>query len=90
MITGAMKTTPTKVLEMLLDLPTLGTAVESAVLMAAYRLPRPDMRNLGIVHNQIRAKASDKMGSMFHMIKDHVTLRHTFSKYGIVISTRDV
>ncbi len=29
MITGAMRTTPTKVLEMFMDLPTLGTAVES-------------------------------------------------------------
>ncbi len=34
---GAMRTTPTKVLEMFLDLPTLGTAVESAALMAAHR-----------------------------------------------------
>ncbi len=40
MITGAMRTTPTKVLEKFLDLPTVGTAVESAALMAAYRLLR--------------------------------------------------
>ncbi len=40
MITGAMRSTSTKVLEMLLDLPTLGMAVESAALMAAYRLLR--------------------------------------------------
>ncbi len=53
MVTGAMKMTPTKVLEMLLDLPTLGMAAESAVLMTAYRLPRPDPRNLGTGHNQI-------------------------------------
>ncbi len=30
-ITGAMRTTPTKVLEMFLDLPSLGTAVELLV-----------------------------------------------------------
>ncbi len=51
MITEAMRTTPTKVLEMLLDLPTLGTVVESAALMAAYRLPRLDPKNLGIGHS---------------------------------------
>ncbi len=48
MIKGTMRTTPTKVLEVFLDLPTFGTTVESAVLMAAYRLPRPDPRNLGM------------------------------------------
>ncbi len=57
MIIGTMRTTPTKVLEMFLDLPTLGTAVESAALMAAYRLRRPNPKNLGIGHNRIWAKA---------------------------------
>ncbi len=76
----ATRTTPTKVLEMLLDLPTLGTVVESAALMAAYRLPRPDPRNIKIGHNRIWAKA-DKVDSEFSMIKNHVTLRRTFSKY---------
>ncbi len=56
-ITGAMRTTPTKVLEMLLDPPTLGTVVESAALMATYRLPRPYPRNLGIGHIRIWGKA---------------------------------
>ncbi len=59
MIQGAMRTTPTKVLEMLLDLPTLGTVVESAALMAAYCLLRPDPRNLRtdiIVSGQMRVK----------------------------------
>ncbi len=73
MITGAMRTTPTKVLEMLFDLSTLRTAVESTALMAAYRLPRPDLRNLGIGDNRNWAK-TDKMDSKFCMIKDHVTL----------------
>ncbi len=77
MITGAMRTTPTKVLEMLLDLPTLTTAVESAAQMAAYHLPRQDLWNLGIGHNQIWAKA-DKVDSKFicfnihYMIVDNV------------------
>ncbi len=53
MITEAMRTTPTKVPEMLLDLPTLGMAVESAALIVAYRLLRPDLRNLGIGYNRI-------------------------------------
>ncbi len=87
MITGAMRTTPTKVLAMFLDLPTLGTAVESAALMAAYHLPGPDLRNLGIGHNRIRAKA-DKVDSKFSMMTD-VTLRSTFGKYRIVVPTRE-
>ncbi len=53
MITGAMRTTPTKVLEMLLDLPTLEMVVESTALMAAYHLKRPDPRNLEMRHNRI-------------------------------------
>ncbi len=57
---------------MLLDLPTLETAEESAALIAAYRLLRPDLRNLAIGHNWIWAKA-DKVDSTFSMIKDHVT-----------------
>ncbi len=88
MITGAMRTTPTKVLEMFLDLPTLGTAVESAALMAAYRLPRPNPKNLGIGHNRIWVK-TDKMDNKFSMIKDHVSLRRTFGKYWTVILTRE-
>ncbi len=83
-----MRRTPTKALVMFLDLPTLGMAVESATLMAAYRLPRSDLRNLGIGHNWIWAKAH-KMDSRFSMIKGHVTLWHTFSKYQIVIPTKE-
>ncbi len=89
MITGEMRTTLTKVLEMLLDLPILGTGVESVALMAAYCLPRPDLRNLGIGHNQIWAKV-DKVDSKFGTIKkDQVTLRRTFNKYRIMIPTRE-
>ncbi len=62
MITGGMRTTPTKVLEMLLDLPALGTAVESAALTTVYHIPKPDSRNLGIGHHRIRAK-TDKVDS---------------------------
>ncbi len=51
MITATLRTTSTRVLEMFLDLPTLETAVASVILMAAYRLPKPDPRNLGIGHN---------------------------------------
>ncbi len=87
MITVAMRTTPTKVLEMFLDLPTLGTVVESTSLMAAYRLLRPDPKNLGIGHNRIWVKAGQM--DKFSMIKDHVTLRHAFGKYQMVIPTRE-
>ncbi len=73
---------------MLLDLPTLGTAMESAALMTAYRLLRPDPRNIGVGHNRIWAKA-DKVDSKFSVIKEHVTLRRTFGKYWIAISIRD-
>ncbi len=87
MITGATRTTPTKVLEMFLDLTTLGMAVESAALIAAYHLLRPNPGNLGIGHNRIWAKA-DKMDK-FSMIKDHITLRRTFGKHRTVIPTRE-
>ncbi len=83
---SAMRTIPTKVLEMLLDLQTLGMAVESAALMATYCLQRPDLRNQVIGHNRIGAKA-DKVDSKFRMIKDHITQQRTFSKYRIVIPT---
>ncbi len=55
MITGIRRTT-IKVLEMLLDPPTCVMVVESATLMAAYRLLRPDLTNLGIEHNRIQQK----------------------------------
>ncbi len=84
-----MRITPTEVLAMLLDLQTLRMVVEfSALLMAAYRLLRPHLRNLGIGHNRIWTKV-DKVGSKFSMIKDHITLRRTFGKYWIVIPTRE-
>ncbi len=73
---------------MFLDLPTFGTTVESAALMAAYHLPRSDLRNLVIGHNRTWAKV-DKMDSKFSMIKDHITLRRTFGKYRIVILTKE-
>ncbi len=88
MITKAMRTTLTKVLEMFLDLPTMGMVVESAALMAAYCLPRPNLKNLGIGHNWFWAKAY-KMGNKFSMIKDRVTLRHMFGKYQTVIPTTE-
>ncbi len=66
-IASTMRKTQTKVLKMLLDLPTMGTVVESAALMAAYRLPRPDPKNLGTGHNRTWAKA-DKMDDKFSMI----------------------
>ncbi len=81
MITGAMRTTPTKVLEMLLDVTTLGTTVGSGIW-------RPDPRNLGIGLNRIWAK-SDKVDSKFSLIKDHVTMRRTFGKYRIVIPAKE-
>ncbi len=73
---------------MFLDLPTLRTAVESAALIAAHRLRRSNLKNLGIEHNQVWAKA-DKMDNKFSMIKDHVTLRRTFDKYPTAIPTRE-
>ncbi len=81
MIIRAMRTTPTKVLEMFM-------AVESAALMVAYRLPRPNLKNLGIGHSRIWVKA-DKMDNKFCMIKDHVNLRRMFGKYRTVIPTRE-
>ncbi len=84
----AMKTIPKKSAEMLLDLPTLGIAVEYAAMKAAYCLPMPDPRNLGTGHNRILARA-DKVYHNFSMIKDRVTLWHTFGKNRIVIPTRE-
>ncbi len=87
MITGAMRTTPTKVLEMFLDLPILGTTMESAELMAAYHLTRPELRNLLTGHNWICAKVN-KVNSKFSMIKDRVTPKRIFNKNQTVILTR--
>ncbi len=88
MITGAMRTTPTKVSEMFLNLPKLGMVVESTALTATYRLLKSNLKNLGIGHNQIWAKA-DKMDNKFKMIRDHVALKHMFRKYQTVIPTRE-
>ncbi len=85
MITGAIRTTPTRYSW---NCQHLESAMESAALMAAYCQPMPDPRNLGIGHNRIWAKA-DKVDNKFNMIKDHVTLRCTYGKYRIVISTRE-
>ncbi len=38
----AIRTTPTRMLKMLLDLPQFGIMVEAADLAAAYRLPKPN------------------------------------------------
>ncbi len=73
---------------MLSDLPMLGTTVESVAHMAAYRLLRPNPKNLGIEHNRIRAKV-DKIDSKFSTMKDHVILKHTFIKHRTVIPTRE-
>ncbi len=88
MNTGVMRATPTKVLEMLLDLSTLGTVVDSAALKATYHLPWTDPRNLGIGHNWIWAKA-DKVNSKFCVIMDKLTLWCIFRKYRIGISTKE-
>ncbi len=65
-----------------------GMAVESATLVAAYHLPRPNSGILGIGHNRIWVKA-DKMDNKFNMIKDHITLRRTCGNYRTVIPTRE-
>ncbi len=88
MITGAMRTTPTKELEMFSNLPPLGTEEEAAAFMAAYRLPRPNSKNLEIGHTRIWVKA-EEVGSKFNVTKDHTTLRRTFAKYRLVIPTRE-
>ncbi len=59
MITGAMRQTSTNVFEMILHLPSLGMAVEAAALMAAYRLPRPNPKNLEIGDNRTWAKVDE-------------------------------
>ncbi len=88
MIVGETRTPPTKVLEMFLDLPTLGTAMVSTAPMAAYRLPSLDPSNLEIGHIWIWAKAV-KVDGKFSMIKNQETLRRTSSKYRIVIPNRE-
>ncbi len=60
----------------------------STLLSSSSALSSPDPRNLGIGHNRIWAKA-DKVGSKFGMMKNHLTLWRTFSKYQIVILTRE-
>ncbi len=57
-------------------------------MMAAYRLPRPNLKNLEIRHNRIWTKA-DNVYSYFSMIKDPVTPRRTFDKHWIVTAIRE-
>ncbi len=45
MITGAVRITPTKMLETFLDLQPLGIMMEVAALVGACHLPRPNMTN---------------------------------------------
>ncbi len=68
MITGAMRTTPTKVMEMLLDLPTLSTMVQVAALIATYHLPRPNQKYLEMGHDTIWKKA-EKVDNKFGNVK---------------------
>ncbi len=86
MIAGAMRTTPTNVLEMFLDLSSLGTTMKSVALMATYCLLGPNPKTPEIRHHRVWAKTDNHK---FSMIKDHVTLRRTFGKYRIVILTRE-
>ncbi len=58
MITGAMRTTPTKVLKMFLDLPTLVCSTDGSILSTETKSKKPR----GIGHNRIWAKAN-KMDS---------------------------
>ncbi len=51
MITKVRRTTLTKGLEMLLDLPQFGTVIEAEAVVATYRLSRPNQRALKIGHN---------------------------------------
>ncbi len=87
MITGAMRTTPSEVLEMFLDLPTLRAAV---VCSTDGSIPpaKTKSENLRMEHNRIWVKA-DKTDNKFSMLKDHVTLRCTFGRYRNVIPTRE-
>ncbi len=86
MITGVMRIFLTKV-QMFLDLPLLRSTVEAVVLMAAYRLPRPNLKNLEIGLSFIRTKA-DKVDTKFNRTKDRIALRHTLGKYWTEVPTR--
>ncbi len=74
MITGAMRTTPTKVMEMLLDLPIHSIVVEAVTLISAYHLPRPDQEDLEIGQGIVWKKA-ERVDNKFAMAKDHTTPR---------------
>ncbi len=71
MITGAMRTTPIKVMEMFLDLPTLSIVLETTDLMAAYSPPRPNQKALET--DMTIWKKAEKVDNKFVMIKDHTT-----------------
>ncbi len=81
MITGVMRVTPIKV-----EMPTWnGGGVCST--NGGIPFTKDRYRNLRIGHNQ-SGKKQIKWNKL-SMIKDHVTLRRTFGKYQIVISTRE-
>ncbi len=70
MITKAMRTTPTKVL-MLLNLPQLGSVVETRAPAAAYHLLRTNQKTPKIGHTRIWIKA-EKVDSGFTILKAYV------------------
>ncbi len=89
MITGAMRTTPTKLMEMLPDLLNLSMVVNVAALTAAYRLLRPDQKARKTGHGRIWKKA-EKADNKFTMTKHHTTPRYSLDKtYQVIIPTRE-
>ncbi len=73
---------------MFLDPPPLGTAVEVVALVAAYRLPRPNLTKQERGHNRIRVKV-DEVDSKFNMTKNHTTLKSTFGIYRMLVPSRE-
>lgn len=91
-ITGAMRTTPTKALETLLNLPTLGVFIKSEAKKAAYRLNITGQwaqRVIGGGHAQIW-KNVVKENHMFNFISDKITRRFHFDKkFKTIFPTRE-
>ncbi len=85
MIIGAMRTISTSAGDVF-GSATVGKMVESAALIAAYDLSRPNPKNLETGHTWFWAKA-DKVDSKCSMIKDQITSRRIFGKYQVVIPT---
>ncbi len=78
LITGAMRKSLTKVVEILVDLPILSMMVEAAALTSAYHLPGLDRKTLELGHGTMWKKGK-KLDNKSVVTKYHTTQRYSIN-----------